>query len=90
MGRLSGFRVLGKIRRAPPWLRRLTLVWASALFAASYVVITAGPAVGANVLVGTEAEYRQALADLSSDSSGPHTITLTADITFTSGGGGSS
>ncbi|OWY61232.1 hypothetical protein B7486_64880, partial [cyanobacterium TDX16] len=36
--------------------------------------------------VADEAEYRQAIIDLSADGSGPHTITITADFTISNAG----
>src|SRR5262245_51517673 len=42
-----------------------------------------GVTVLTTVQVNDEASYRQALIDLSSDASGPHTIDVTADITLT-------
>jgi predicted outer membrane repeat protein len=38
------------------------------------------PAAATTVDVATEAEYRQALQDLSADANGPHTVNVTADI----------
>ena len=60
----------------------LTLVVAFALIVAYGVVFDASPANATSTAVSTETEYRAALATLSGDSSGPHTITLTADITL--------
>ncbi|PKQ25025.1 MAG: hypothetical protein CVT64_12100, partial [Actinobacteria bacterium HGW-Actinobacteria-4] len=51
------------------------------------VVLVAGPlappANATTAIVATEAAYRDAIADFSADASGPHTITLTADIELT-------
>jgi predicted outer membrane repeat protein len=44
------------------------------------VLVVGSPADATTVAVGTEAEYRAALATLSADASGSHTIDLTADI----------
>ena len=52
--------------------------------ATSFVVAT--PAGAADLTVTTEAEYRSALATLSANGSGPHTITLGADLTLATAG----
>lgn len=49
------------------------------------VVLVAAPASATSVNVATETEYRTALTSLSADTSGPHTINLTGDITLTGG-----
>lgn len=46
----------------------------------------AGGAEAASLTVGDEASYRAALATLSADGSGPHTITLTADVELADAG----
>lgn len=58
-----------------------------ALVALAAAVLVAGPlsprASATSVNVANEAQWRQALADLSLDSAGPHTITITAPFTIT-------
>lgn len=56
-----------------------------ALVTATVGLTTVEPAAAATRTAGTEAEYRSALAALSADNSGPHTLTLTADIDLTAG-----
>ncbi len=74
---------------APPSIRlRLAVLGALALLASLVVVIAPGHAAATTVSVATEAEYRAALTSLGSDPSGPHTIILTADITFAQSGDG--
>ena len=57
-----------------------------ALVAATVGVAGVTPAHASTRTAGTEAAYRSALSALSADQTGPHTLTLTADITLTSGG----
>jgi hypothetical protein len=66
-----------------PRLRSVVPILALVLAAAG--LASTGPAAAAAVTVTTEAQYRSALATLSADGSGPHTVTLGADITITGG-----
>ncbi len=55
------------------------------LAASAAAFVNAAPAGATNATVGTEAQYRTALTNLSGDASGPHTITLNADIVLSGG-----
>lgn len=65
--------------REAPGVRVLLIT----VLTAAFLVASPAPAAAATISVGTETAYRNALTDLSGNPSGPHTITLTADITLT-------
>ena len=59
---------------------------AVALLAASAAAfVPAAPAGATTATVANETQYRNALTTLSGDTSGPHTITLSADIVLSAG-----
>jgi hypothetical protein len=63
-------------------VRRVLAGVTAAVLAAGLLAVAASPVSATRVSVATEAEYRQALMDLSADNTGPHVIEVTADITI--------
>lgn len=65
--------------------KRLVPVAAAVVLLAALALAPARPAGATTTSVANETQYRNALNTLSGDGSGPHTITLTADIVLSGG-----
>lgn len=66
-------------------LHRALAAVAAPLLAATVALVPAAQAGATTPSVANETQYRAALAALSADGSGPHTVTLTADIVLSGG-----